>query len=315
MSSAADKLVARMETAARLSADEARQIAEKMCAEGIRSAAEAEALVDFNLRIAVRDADWAGQFQRALRDYVLLRTVPEGRLSDINFTWLRETFTPAGQVRNASELDVLIMLQRQAETVPAGYDLFVLKAVCDCIVREGSAGAANVARLYRVLATARPGRVAWISRAEARCLWKTNTDLGKAANDPSWNHLFARAIGNHLFASACPQPGKSADALSRETWLNPAVDTPGQLTAGLDTKFTQESWFELVSPSAATAHAAREAAAALAASQDGHTSGVGDWLRRRLGWDNAANQAERALVDFLNAEAPGLTAGLVVAAG
>ena len=224
MASAADKLVARMESAARVSADEARQIAEQMCADGIRSAPEAEALVEYNTRLDGHDADWSALFQRALRDYVLLRTVPEGSVSDDNLLWLRDTLAPEGHVRNTGELDFLILLQRQADSVPQDYDRFVLKAVCRQILREGSASAANTARVRKVLSASRRTGGEWISRDEARRLWKTNTELGKAANDPAWNALFARSIGNYLYVCTCPHPRAAGEALSREAWLDAADD-------------------------------------------------------------------------------------------
>ena len=191
----------------------------------------------------------------------------------------------------------------------------MLKAVCRQILREGSASAANTARVRKVLSASRRTGGEWISRDEARRLWKTNTELGKAANDPAWNALFARSIGNYLYVCTCPHPRAAGEALSREAWLDAADDVPGCLTAGLDASFTEASWFESISRSAVTAREARQAAAEAAAAHGDHPGSMKTWLRRRLGWDNAANPAERALVDFLNREAPGLTAGLTIAAG
>ena len=308
-------LVGRIRSAAKVSETEAHRIATEMCVDGIRSAAEAEALLEFNAVLNGRQSDWDSQFIRAMRDYLLLRTVPEGGLSAENLDWLRVVLTPEGFVSAANELDLLILLQKQAESLPDGFGLFVQGCICEHIVRQGHASHDDVLRLRRALSPEPLGGEGWIGRDEARLLIKTNDRLGRVVNDPAWNDLFARAIGNHLLARSHPRPASERLALSRGQWLEESKIRPGQSVGCLKLGFSTGRWFENINAVPETAALARLHASAAADHVADPSEAQRGWLRRRLGWDSNLSQAERALVDFLNAEAPGLVSGLVIAAG
>jgi hypothetical protein len=78
--------------------------------------------------------------------------------------------------------------------------------------------------------------------------------------------------------------------------------------------FDAGRWFERVAYDPRKAELARKAARA-AAQRAGEavTEEETDWFMRRLRWDGQVSPAERALVDFLKREAPGLTHGLTAA--
>jgi hypothetical protein len=180
---------------------------------------------------------------------------------------------------------------------------------------QGLATAAEVERLRRVLfASAGLGAV-WVTREEAEALFALNDAIGFAVNDASWNALFSRAIANHLMSVAHPTPDNVAEALRRETWLAAPAEGVGGLFAAMIGSFAQPGWFARVmhDPKKAEAArlAAREAAAASAATVNAEEEA---WFLRRLGWNKRISPAERALVDFLRAEAPGFVNGLALAA-
>ena len=308
----ADNLVERMQSAAKLSAEDARHLAIEMCNDGIRSAPEAEAVLDFNARLPQDDPDWASQFIRAMRDYLLLRTEPEGNLSDADLDWLSDILAPEGLVRTGRELDLLILLQKQADSLPARFGLFALHCACERLVNTVAVTAEEVGRIRQILLGSAPEAAPWISREEAKILFQTNDLLGGSPLDPSWSRLFARTIGNHLVAQAHPFPSRERLGLARENWIAQEDTRPGQMVGCLSLGFMTGGWFETMCESADKAALARQMAHEASGMGQQMTDKRG-WLRRRLGWDGL-NVSERAMVDFLNLEAPGLTTGLVVAA-
>ncbi|KCZ52111.1 hypothetical protein [Hyphomonas pacifica] len=314
MDLASRDLVQRIQSAVRLSEADMRRLAAEMCADGIRTAPEAEAVLYCHARLDRLGEDWPGLFIRALRDYLLLRTEPEGEVSADNLAWLRQHVAPDGRVRTLSELDLLIVLYRQAETVTEGYGLFVLECLCEWMISAGKAEGPIIERIGTVLAMGEKGGTPWVSHAEAVVLLRTNDSLGRAGDDTAWSRVFARAVGNYLMARAHPNPQGDRQALARKNWIGSADSRPGQYIGCLALGFNKGRWFEDVSQSPELARLARQMASEAANDQAVAQSQKRSWLRRRLGWEKTG-EADRALVDFLNQEAPGLTTGLVVATG
>ena len=307
-------LVQRIQSAARLSEADMWRLATEMCADGIRTASEAEAVLHCHARLDRLEGDWPKRFTRALRDYLLLRTEPEGEVSADNLAWLREHVAPQGRVRTKSELDLLIMMYKQAEDVTDGYGVFVLEALCEWLIAAGKVDGDIVERIGAVLAMGDKGGTPWVSHAEAAVLLRTNDRLGHAGDDPAWSRVFARGVGNYLMARAHPNPESDRQALARQNWVGSADSRPGQYIGCLALGFNKGRWFDGVSLSPEQASLARQMASEAANDQAVAQIRKRSWLRRRLGWEKTG-EADRALVDFLNQEAPGLTTGLVVATG
>ncbi len=280
--------------------------------DGLVSRAEAESLFAVTPKFTRESESWNARFIGAVCDYVLKHEAPENWVSDEEADWLVSLISKRAGGPLDVDLELLLALLRTAEGAPPRLGLFALQTVCDHIVAKGNAQDEDVERVRRaVYAQASDGAI-WVTREEAGTLFRTNDRIANARNAKSWSELFARAIGNHLLAAAHPDPITEADALAREKWLN----TPGGgILENLSSAFTAEGWFERVTfdpqKAARAREAARDAAARAGAELMGEES---DWFLRRLGWDAKTSPAERALVDFLNREAPGLTAGLAAVA-
>lgn len=301
-----------------LAAEDAQKIARSIYSDGIISRQEAESLFRLNNKISGKDADWDLQFVETIKDYLVTHEAPEGWVTEEEGDWLIEQISSDQQVKLGSELDLMIEVLRKAEGAPVKLSRFALRAVCDRIRAQGRAKQEDVERLRRLIyASSSEGQV-WVSRFEATQLFQLNDEISNVKNDSTWNDLFARAIGNHLLASAHPNAVDEAEAFRREIWMK---DTSPGRTGFLGRMFTDSfegglsGWFQKVTFSEEKAMAARRAVVE-AAQREGEAvkDEESNWLIKRLGWDNSISPAEKALIEFLKKEAPGFVNGVTVAA-
>ena len=280
--------------------------------DGLVSRSEAEALFELADRTDNTTVGWDARFVEAICDYLLLNEAPKGWISDDEADWLIKCIETSGDASSVRNVELLLALVRKAEGAPPRLSRFALAACCERIKTATRAETEDVERVRRAIFGQSSEGGLWVTRTEAALLFQTNDAIAHARNDKAWNDLFARAIGNHLLASAHPNPISEADALARETWLN---STDGGVFSGFASMVADGNWFDRLThnPEKAEAarHAARQAADQLGAEVTSEEEG---WLLKRLGWDKSISPAERALVDFLKVEAPGFVDGLTVAA-
>lgn len=298
--------------------DDAQNIARMIYQDGIVSREEAERLFEINNKLSGHDPDWDLQFIETIKDYLVTIEAPEGWVTEEEAKWLIEQISKDGQVRLGCELDLMVEVLCKAEGAPVSLSRYALRCVSDHIRREGRARTENIERLRHLLYAASGEGQAWVSRFEATELFRLNDEIANAKNDPSWNDLFARAIGNHLLASAHPNPVDEAEALRREIWVK---DTSSS-TAGMFSRIITESfdgglngWFQKLTFSEERAMAARRAVVEAARREGEIVSGEESaWFLQRLGWDNSISPAEKALIEFLKREAPGFVNGVAALA-
>ena len=308
-------LMAKVADLGRVSEAEARRIVKEVYDDGVVSRAEADALFELNEKLSGSDQLWDDRFREAIKDYLLTVEAPVGWVSDEECKWLIERISRDGRVGLETELDLLLDVLRYAEGAPQELGLFALQAICDYAKSVGQVDGLIVERIRRALYAPAGDGASWVTRAEAVCLFELNDAIGRSRNDTSWNDLFARAIGNHLMASAHPSPISEQDALSREKWLQARSGGLAGFFGTAVKSMSDGSWFDKIAydpqkakrAKLATQEAARQAAKAVDTEEE-------DWLVNRLGWDKDVNAAERALIDFLKKEAPGFTVGIVEAA-
>ena len=282
--------------------------------DGIVSRGEADALFRLNDVLKTADSQWSSRFHEAIKDFLLTREAPEGWVTDEEADWLLTNIQVNGDKPGLDEIDLLLSVLRHADGAPQKLARFTLEAISERIIVAGVANLNMVERMrYALYAGAGDGGL-WVTQYEATVLFKTNDAIAGARNASTWNDLFARAIGNHLMARAHPEPTTVETALAREAWLSDTSVNPGGLFARMGASFGSGNWFESVTHNADKAAKARQAAAD-AALRDAEvvTELEADWLARRLQWDKKISQAEICLIEFLKAEAPGFTQGLVAA--
>ena len=318
MSVELERLTATLLDDGSVTAEEAREIARSVYQDGIVSRAEAEQLFSMNNQLAGINPHWDRLFVETIKDFLLTLEAPEGWCTEEEGKWLIEQINRDSEIKLESEVDLLVAVLRYAEGAPLELSRFALNAVCDRVREAGRAMPGDVERLRLLLYASSGEGQAWVSRYEATQLFRLNDDICNAPNDPSWNDLFARAIGNHLLASAHPDPVDEAEAFRREAW----VKDSNASTAGLFGRMFTEAfdgglsgWFKKVTFSEEKAMAARRAVVE-AARREGEniTDDESNWFLKRLGWDNKVSPAEKALVNFLKSEAPGFVNGVTIAA-
>ena len=213
------------------------------------------------------------------------------------------------------EIDLVLHVLRYAEGAPETLSAFVLGALATHIRADGVISREMTQRLRLAIYASASDSASWVSRAEASALFEINDAVAFARNDPAWNNLFARAVGNHLMARAHPNPQSQQEALRRELWLKAnRPDTFGMI-GRIGGSFFSGDWFANVTHDEKKAARARAAAEDIARREAAEvTPDENGWLLKRLRWDEKISPAERALIDFLKAEAPGFAQGLAIAA-
>ena len=309
----ASGIIQRIQAVSHRSREDARQVALEMCSRGPKSDAEAQALFDFNTRMNGTDLDWDSRFVRVMASYVLAREGANNALTQSNLDWLQERIVSGGGPRNRNLAGLFTRLFRKASQAPDGYGLVVLTHLCEQMVRDGRALDDIVEQVAEIVSRLGTEQAPWLSRAEAAILLRAHDQLEGCENDPAWNFLFSRAIGNHLVASAHPNPHSERHALSRKHWLDQNDAHPGKFVGCLALGFDKGRWFEHIGHEAERARLARHAAS-LAAKRKPDAAPMRNVWWRKSPPPTPIMTASHALVDFLNREAPGLLAGLVVAA-
>lgn len=307
-----DVLMAKVAALGQMSEQDARLVLNEVYEDGIVSRDEADALFDLNAKLSGADPLWDDRFREAIKDYLLTVEAPVGWITDEECKWLMDRISRDDRAALETELDLLLDVLSYADGAPCELGLYALRAICTYAIDKSHIDASTVNRLRRALYAPAGDGAAWVTRAEAFCLFALNDAVGRGKNDTGWNDLFARAIGNHLMACAHPAPHTDAVALARATWLE---TRSGGIAGFFGASLTHASWFETIAYDAAKAMRARKAAMD-AACRMGQSPAQeeADWLVNRSGWDNTVTPAERALIAFLKKEAPGFTQGLIEAA-
>lgn len=308
-------IMARVAKVGEMTESEAHRIVNEIYSDGIVSRGEAETLFRLNETLTATNPEWGSRFREALTDFLITREAPEGWVTDEEAEWLLAQVHNDGAHPCLEEIDLLIDVLRKADGVPEKLAHYTLDAIAHRIVEAGKATQALVERArFALFAGAGDGGL-WVSKHEASVLFKTNDAIANADNDPSWNDMFARAVGNHLMARAHPEPKSIEDALAREAWLKDTSVNPGGLFARMGASFFSGSWFAAITHNSRKAEKARLAAAEAATREAENVTDVeGEWLLANVNNDSKVSPAEQALIDFLRAEAPGFAEGLANAA-
>ena len=307
--------MARVAKIGEMSEAEALRIVNEIYTDGIVSRSEAETLFRLNEMLSATDANWASRFQEAVSDFLLTREAPEGWITDEEAEWLIAQVQMDVEKPSVTELDMFVAILRKADGAPVDLAQYALNAISYRIIEEGVATPAMIERMRYALYAGGGEAGLWVSQFEASVLFRTNDAIADAENDPAWNDLFARAVGNHLMARAHPEPRSIEEALSRETWLKDTSVNPGGFFARMGASFLSGEWFAAVTYDPKKAERARMLAADAATREaEKVTASENEWLLASVHEDGAVSPAEQALIDFLEAEAPGFSHGLAAAA-
>jgi hypothetical protein len=263
---------------------------------------EGEELFALGERIGDADChEWHQFFSEAITLLLVEQIEPRGYLSDANAEWFIARIKADGHILIKSEFETLLRVMERAREVPDKLAAFALGLVKDIILNgdgvaitgekhePGIVTAADVAALRRTLFVASSEGFGSVTRAEADVLFDIADATARADNDPSFDDLFARAIGNHLLSGQGRRAPDRKEALRRQAWLDERRPLRTGIAATLrGLVFGKRETTVEPTPAPVTEIVTSEEAA---------------WLKGRIHYDGKVGSAERALLAFLRDEA------------
>jgi hypothetical protein len=256
-------------------------------------------------------------FCEALTDYVVHQNVPCDYIPQDKADWLAANLAKYGGISSKAEFEMLIDVTTHALGVPTSLSTFALREIKAAIV-SGRRGAitdedhpagvvtkTDVEALRAVLYAAKVGTPDHVTQEEAEVLFEIAHATSQTQADPSFDQLFARAVGNYLLAINLHVPD-AAEALHFEKWIDEKDSLPGFLSQMLHRAPSANSFNILKSPAEAyeADMAKREADDEASRSESEKiTDAEADWVIAHLTRGGELTSAEKRLLQFLGAEA------------
>ncbi len=304
--------------------------------DGVVSRAEGQALFEIERGRKAHSDAWSGLFVEALTDYAIKQEPPEGYLSNDTAAWITAEISKRKQPSTDAEIELVINLIEQAREVPAAFASFALRLVKDMVMYADGPDArgrshdgarvseADVIALQRVLWGAGSEGLMAVSRDEAEALVAIADASAGYDNDPKFDDLFAKAIGNYLLGSTGRAVPSRDVALRWETEAYRG-DAIGLMQAVLNTS-RKADWGQLTTPDFfkdtilnarslgedlehrfEAENAAYDAAQLAAAVMTPEKAG---WLLNHVGQNGVTTGPEKALLRFIAREASSLDPSL-----
>ena len=265
-----------------------------------------------------RCPEWTAVFCEALTDYVVHQNVPCDYIPQDKADWLAASLAKTGGVCSRTEFEMLIDVMTHALGVPTSLSTFALSEIKSAIIKgrrdaitgedhpPGVVTKGDVEALRAVLYAAKTGTPGHVTRDEAEVLFEIAHATSQA--DPSFDELFARAIGNYLMAINLHVPD-AAEALHFEKWLDEREDLLGFLSRTLHRPPTVNSFNVFDTPAEAyEADMARQDANDETLRNEGEkiTDSEAAWVIAHLTRGGELSSAEKRLLQFLGAQAPSI---------
>jgi len=262
--------------------------------------------------------EWTAVFCEALTDYMVHQNDPPDYIPQDKADWLTASLEKNGGICSRSEFEMLIDVMTNALGVPTSLSTFALSEIKTAIIKgrrhaitgqdhpPGVVTKADVEALRAVLYAAKTGTPGHVTRGEAEVLFEIAHATSQA--DPSFDELFARAIGNYLMATNLHAPD-AAEALHFEKWLDEKDDLLGFWSRMFHRPPTGNSFNVFESPAEAyKADMVRQDAddRTLRNESEKITDTEAAWVMAHLTRGGGLTSAEKRLLQFLDAESPSI---------
>jgi hypothetical protein len=284
---------------------------------------------DMNLVFAVAQKiggdpsqEWTNVLCEAMTDYLVHQNVPRDYIPQEKADWFVDKLAKGGGMSSKVEFAILIDVMTHAVGVPASLSAFALREIKTAIMSgrrnaitdekhpAGVVTKADVDALRAVLYAATTGTACHVTQEEAEALFEIAHAVSQA--DPSFDDLFARAVGNYLMAISLRSPDKT-EALHFEKWLDEKGNISDFLSRMVQHGPEENSFNMLQSPGEAS-----EADLARRDAEDdarrGETEKITDseaaWVMAHLNRQGKLTSAEMRLLRFLETESPSIAPSL-----
>jgi hypothetical protein len=276
---------------------------------------ECEALFALNANASSLSPEWSALFVEAIVDFVVNQNVPAGYVAGSKAEWLISQVASSTRIRG-DEIELLVHVLEEADEVPPRLSQFVLGVVKAASIahfnRVGALHPTIIDRLRRVVFAKGGDDHEAVSRAEAEALFDVN-DAMAGAPDDHWRDFFARAVGNAVLYVAPPKPDAAEELKYEESAKAMMADVNRQLVfrlTHLDTIMSdmrdgfQELWhWDFLAPNLKAERDFYDAEESLEADAQVVTADEAHWLLGRIARSGRFDANERALVEFLSANA------------
>jgi hypothetical protein len=269
-------------------------------------------------------AEWENLFCDAMTDYLVHQNEPHDFIPQDKADWLTEKLSQNGGISSKTEFVMLVDVMTHALGVPTSLSSFALREIKTAIINgrrdaisdqdhpAGVVTRTDVEALRAVLYAAKTGTAGHVGKDEAEVLFEIAHATARTKADPSFDDLFARAIGNYLMAISVHAPD-AAQALHFEKWLDEPDSLTGFWGRMLHGAPQQDSFNILKSPSDAyEADMAKRTAddQTLRAVSETIDESEADWVMAHLTRDGELTSAEKRLLQFIAMESPSIAPSL-----
>lgn len=292
-------------------------------ADGVVSRAEAAAMFEIERCRTDHDRGWSDLFVEALSDFALNREPPAGYVSADTARFVMDEIGKRKTPSTDAEVALLTNIIEKAREVPPELSAFALRHVKNTVMYGGGPDAmgrehgggkitdADVAVLQRILWGAGSEGLLAISREEAEAMIAIADFTTGADNDPKFDDLFAKALGNYLLGATGRQVPAREVSLRWETEPAHRRDVVGVLAAALrsvprdartliDTVRDADTLLGDIDMAFLEQNHIREMAIETASIMTSEKAG---WLLDRIGQNGVLSEPEKALLRFVKREA------------
>ncbi|MGA2793302.1 MAG: hypothetical protein ABSE69_07160 [Roseiarcus sp.] len=272
--------------------------------------------------------EYADLLAEAATDLLVRQVDPPGYVAPGDVDWLTDQLADGGGLSCRAEFAMLVDVLRYAVSAPPTLGGFAVREVEKAILtgRRAATGqadhasgvvtSADVEALRSLLFAPTEGTSLHVSRESAEALFDIAHATAGAANDPGFDDLFAKAIGNYLMGLSFRWTPTAAVAREHAQWADHAtrfanffsrmVEQPlarrfGGLSAA--TKTVDEIHEQLFAQENAADARALKDSGAIAASD-------ADWVIAHLTRGGQLSPAEQRLLGFLGQEAASMPPSL-----
>lgn len=318
------QLIADMKAANAMTEDQLLQLRRAIGADMSIDSNEADLIFELD-KLATKPTGWADYFTLILTTYLVHQGQPHGYINDAMAAWLIARIDHDGVVETETELRLLMNVLKVAEQPGDRLETYALNQVKHAVLTgkgrvghdmlvPGVIGKAEVELLRRIFYSVGGDGGMGITRMEAEHIFELNDLTSGRENDPEWQTFFVGAIANHIMMIAAPVKVDLEEMKRREAWLTNGHGrtAPGESRfAGLTPKAVFEAFkevFGLKKQNPTGGFSNLDIASSTHAEKI--TSEEASWLVRALKSDGKIDANERALLDFIREECPGIDESL-----
>lgn len=265
---------------------------------------------------AAASPEFAALLAEVATDVIVRDVDPPKYVRQADADWLAARLRERGGADCQAEFKMLVEVIRHAVSLPAPLAEFAVAEIERGVMRAGRVSKEGVEALRVAVYAADESGALHVEREQAEALFSIADATKGADNDPGFDDLFARAIGNYLMGVAFRWTTSAKQAREIDHWLDrPAPSFDEFLGAMFDRDAPEDGTLRdrlmSVSDRAEARDRAQNEADARAMAGAAPVEAVeADWLLDRLYRDGEISSAEKRLLRFLKEESPSLAPAL-----